>query len=282
MVVNGGTSIVAGMSDDEIDAAIGHLEAYGYCILRGRLRPEVAAAMAESFLTLHTSENAEFMHGAGEDYQTLFGMLNRDDRTWECAAHPDVQRVVQHFLGHSYRVVDCCSKPSWPGSPAQTLHVDSASGMQPILPVECPHLINGIWMLSDFTVENGCTRIVPISHRSRVSSPPFQESELIQPVEGKAGDMILWHGGAFHQAGPNTSTGSVRVGLNLGYCATWYNNWVEGGHQPLWPETYARMPEEMQALCTGIHATTNAATHEFIAVPRPPNGPATPGAVTHP
>ena len=191
------------------------------------------------------------MHQPGEDYQTLFGMLNRSPMVWECAAHPDVQKVVSHFLGEGgYRVVDCCSKPSWPGSPAQVLHADSASGMAVVLPPECPWLINGIWMLTDFTIENGCTRVVPMSHTSRLRTPPFQESPLIRPVrplhclpltfhglfnafqhlpstaqvEGKAGDLLLWHGGLFHQAGPNTSADQVRVGLNLGYNPTWSAN----------------------------------------------------------
>ena len=34
-------------------------------------------------------------------------------------------------------------------------------------------MINTIWMLTDFTIENGCTRVVPMSHRSGVFPPPF-------------------------------------------------------------------------------------------------------------
>ena len=59
----------------------------GYTVLEGRIMRELALEMAAAFLAHHTPDAAEDMHGAGDAYQTLFGMLNRDDRTWTCAAH---------------------------------------------------------------------------------------------------------------------------------------------------------------------------------------------------
>ena len=56
-------------------------------MLEGRIVRELALEMAAAFLAHHTPDAAEDMHGAGDAYQTLFGMLNRDDRTWTCAAH---------------------------------------------------------------------------------------------------------------------------------------------------------------------------------------------------
>jgi ectoine hydroxylase-related dioxygenase (phytanoyl-CoA dioxygenase family) len=68
------------------------------------------------------------------------------------------------------------------------LHVDSASHFNVVPPPECPWLINSIWMLTDFTVANGCTRVVPMSHRTRLKAPPpsidHQTSPLIRPLEG--------------------------------------------------------------------------------------------------
>ena len=102
------------LSDDEIAAAVEHLSTFGkhhhlrkvlydslaglcfhtddaaptgYTVLEGRIVRELALEMAAAFLAHHTPDAAEDMHGAGDAYQTLFGMLNRDDRTWTCAAH---------------------------------------------------------------------------------------------------------------------------------------------------------------------------------------------------
>jgi hypothetical protein len=38
---------------------------------------------------------------------------------------------------------------------------------------------------------------------------------------------------------------------------------VEGGHQPLWPETYARMPPRVQRLMVGLHGTYSTAVAMF-------------------
>jgi ectoine hydroxylase-related dioxygenase (phytanoyl-CoA dioxygenase family) len=116
-----------------------------------------------------------------------------------------------------------------------------------------PWMINTIWMLTDFTIENGATGVVPMSHRSRLRRPPpdiQSDSPLIKPVTGRAGSVMMWHGGLFHQARANTSS-QIRVGLNIACYPRWFNNWIEGGHQPLWPETYERMPEATQRLCPG-------------------------------
>ena len=51
---------------------------------------------------------------------------------------------------------------------------------------------------------------------------------------------------------PGNQSDHVRIGLNVAYYPPWFNNWIEGGHQPLWPETYERMPEDFRRLCPGL------------------------------
>ena len=234
-----------------VDEAIKHLEAFGYCVLPDRIPGDLARQMAERFIELVDDPQHAAAITGDEYYQSLFGMLNLDDRVWTCASHPDVLAVAQHFLGTHCRVVEACCKPTRPGAPPQGLHVDSA-GVFARVP-DVPWMINTIWMLSDFTAANGGTGIVPMSHTSRLKSPPPEvgpDSQLIKPIEGAAGSVLLWHGGAWHQARANTSE-EIRIGLNVAYYPRWFNNWIEGGHQPVWPETYQRMPEVYRALCPG-------------------------------
>ena len=197
-------------------------------------------------------------------YQTLFGMLNLDDRVWTCACHSDVVYIARHFVGPNCRVVEATSKPTWPGAPAQVLHVDSAGHFATVPDVSW--MINTIWMLTDFTEDNGATGVVPMSHRSRLKAPPPEitaDSPLIKPITGPAGSVIMWHGGLFHMVRPNRSN-QIRVGLNIAYYPRWFNNWIEGGHQPIWPETYARMPPEMKRLCPGLLGHTRAERYEAV------------------
>ena len=235
----------------DLKAAIDHLTIYGYCVLEDRIPEDLAQSMAERFLKLHADPKYQPYNTGDQYYQTLFGMLNLDDRVWTCASHPDTVAIAQHFLGPNCRVPDACSKPTWPDAPHGGLHVDSAGNFAEVPDV--PWMINSIWMLTEFTVENGATGVVPMSHRSRLKGPPpniTPDSPLIKPITGRPGTVMMWHGGLFHMASANTSN-QIRVGLNTGYCPRWFNTWVEGGHQPVWPETYARMPPEMQRLCLG-------------------------------
>ena len=236
----------------EVERAVEHLETYGYCLLENRIPEDLAGSMAERILELHADPECQGYNVGDKHYQTMFGMMNLDDRVWTCVSHPDTVAVAQHFLGPSFRVVEACSKPTWPGAPHQGLHIDSVGRFAKVPDV--PWMINSIWMLTDFTVENGATGVVPMSHRSRRKSPPREidpDSSLIKPVTGRAGSVMMWHGGLYHMARANTTTDQIRVGLNTAYYPRWFNNWVENNHQPIWPETYKRMPPEMKRLCPG-------------------------------
>ena len=237
----------------ELQDAVDHLLLYGYCILENRLPESMAREMADDFVRMHADAATDAHKHIQPGYETLFGMLNRDDRTWKCAFHPDTVAIARHILGNSCRVVEACCKPNWPGSQGQwPLHVDSVGSFAQV--PDFPWMINTIWMLSDFTRENGGTRIVPMSHGACLHRPPTElrpDDPSVKSVEGGAGSVLMWHAGVWHGSGPNVSEQDVRVGLNVAYYPRWLNNWIEGGHQPLWPETYERMPEEYRALCPG-------------------------------
>ncbi len=219
--------------------------------------------MARDLLLLHANPEYDRYKSDSLPYQTLFGMLNHDDRVWECAFHPDTVAIARHFLGERCRVVEACSKPNWPGFHGQwPMHVDSAGDFKDVPDV--PWMINTIWMLTDFTTENGATRVVPMSHHTRLKRPPDElevDDPVIRDITGRSGSVMMWHGGLFHGAGPNTGQ-EIRVGLNIAYYPRWMNNWVEGGHQPLWRGTYERMPEEYQALCVGKFGTERESEYE--------------------
>ena len=250
------------MTSPDTTEAVEHLDTYGYCLLPGLVPAELARGLADRCLELHAEERCRPFIVGDEHYQTLFGMLNLDDRTWPLAFHPAAVAVARHFLGPRCRVVEACSKPTWPGAPHQPLHVDSAGHFHQLPGV--PWMINSIWMLTDFTAENGATGVVPMSHRSGLRSPPPDldlDGPLVRTVTGAAGSLLMWHGGAFHMARANTGS-SVRVGLNVAYYPRWFNNWVENNHQPVWPETFARMPAEIRALCTGRQGRSRDEAYE--------------------
>jgi ectoine hydroxylase-related dioxygenase (phytanoyl-CoA dioxygenase family) len=80
-----------------------------------------------------------------------------------------------------------------PGFGQQGLHAD----WRPRQPGEPYAVLTLIWMLDDFTQDNGATRVVPGSHKS----PRAIDKKLAQPlarhprelvVTGAAGDMLVF------------------------------------------------------------------------------------------
>src|SRR5258708_34241700 len=71
--------------------------------------------------------------------------------------------------------------------------------------------------VTDFTEENGATRLVPGAHRSEHSPEYGAEFDWIA-AEMPKGSVLIWHGSLWHGGGANT-TREPRVGIAMNYCA---------------------------------------------------------------
>ncbi len=223
----------------------------GYCVLESIVPVAQAEAMTQRCYELHQDPaNLDLMQDPNDDlYQTLFGLANLDEATWEFAAHPAVLEVVRGVLETDARIGAICSKWVKPGSRAGGVHVDSTGDLPKRLP-ENPWLVNSMWMLSDFTEHNGATLIAPGSHTKRERPPRGfpPDDPMMKKITGPQGSVVLWHAGVWHANGANTSQNEQRMGLNISYYPVWWNMYREGGHQLVFPEVFARMPEEMKVL----------------------------------
>jgi ectoine hydroxylase-related dioxygenase (phytanoyl-CoA dioxygenase family) len=102
------------------------------------------------------------------------------------------------------------------GQAAQPFHCDDGSIPlpRPHIPIACP----AIWALTDFTVENGATRLVPGSHRFERIPRRREEPEVIVQAVMPAGSVLVYDGSLWHAGGTNQS-GRRRVGIVVNYCA---------------------------------------------------------------
>lgn len=102
-----------------------------------------------------------------------------------------------------------------PGEPAQIMHRDDD-----IWPISYDGevMLNAIWMLDDFTEENGATRVIPGSHKwPRVRHP--EPGEAIY-AEASAGSLLVFLGSTLHGGGANRSR-ATRHGILLSYRVAW-------------------------------------------------------------
>ena len=76
-----------------------------------------------------------------------------------------------------------------------------------------------MWALTEFTEENGATRVIPGTHKSE-RSPDYGATYDSIPAEMAQGSVLVWHGSLWHGGGANRSA-AVRVGIAMNYCAGW-------------------------------------------------------------
>jgi ectoine hydroxylase-related dioxygenase (phytanoyl-CoA dioxygenase family) len=80
-----------------------------------------------------------------------------------------------------------------------------------------PMVVNCMHMLTDFTVENGATRVVPTSHLTgRQPDQAIPHPVPTVAAERRAGTAVVFEGRTWHAAGQN-STGVPRLGVTAYY-----------------------------------------------------------------
>src|SRR5262249_22129181 len=105
-----------------------------------------------------------------------------------------------------------------PGEPAQAVHRDQwgfdfypwPKGYE----VQC----NTIWAMTDFTEENGATRVIPGSHL-HADRLEYKESDT-EPAEMEQGSVVFYSGALYHGGGGNYLN-ATRMGVNLKYGRSW-------------------------------------------------------------
>ena len=102
--------------------------------------------------------------------------------------------------------------------PAQLIHRDQwAFDFFPFprgYEVQC----NTLWAMTDFTAENGATRVIPGSHLYE-DKLEFGHDDC-EAAEMPAGSVFVYTGAVYHGGGANRSQ-ATRYGLNLTYARSW-------------------------------------------------------------
>lgn len=104
-----------------------------------------------------------------------------------------------------------------PGQGAQVLHRDRYAWDKHLSPEVEPQF-NTLWALTDFTKQNGATRVVPGSNHWKWQQEA--KADQICQAEMSRGSVLLYSGSVIHSGGENLSE-LARMGLNITYCLGW-------------------------------------------------------------
>jgi ectoine hydroxylase-related dioxygenase (phytanoyl-CoA dioxygenase family) len=203
-----------------------------------RLREELAP-----FIEATPPGRDEF---AGHNTRRTGGLIGRSQIARELIEHPlvlgatkQILHRARNFQLHLTQVISI-----GPGSEAQSIHRDQwAFDFFPFpkgYDVQC----NTIWAMSDFTEENGATRVIPGSNTAEDRLQfKLEDSE---PAEMQKGSVLFYTGSVYHGGGANRSD-TTRYGLNITYVVAWLRQ-EENQYLSVPREVCAELPESLLRL----------------------------------
>ncbi|MAV49762.1 MAG: phytanoyl-CoA dioxygenase [Hyphomonadaceae bacterium] len=173
------------------------------------------------------------------------GLLMRSQRCRELIAHADILDYSNAFLApycervqlHLTQIIRIR-----PGETVQPIHRDKWAWGKHLSHLE-PQF-NTIWALTDFTAENGATRVV--SGSTKWPDDQHATPDQITQAEMKAGSVLIYSGSVFHSGGENRSAGD-RIGINITYTLGWLRQ-EENQYLTCPPELAKTLPLELQEI----------------------------------
>jgi ectoine hydroxylase-related dioxygenase (phytanoyl-CoA dioxygenase family) len=147
------------------------------------------------------------------------GLAAKSSMCQSMIIHPSILGVMDHFLlkgcqGYHLNLTQAIQ--IGPGEPQQVIHRDDL--MFNFAHPEFEAMINTMWAVDDFTVENGATHVVPGSHKW----PLDRQAQPHEEVQGvmKRGSVLIWLGSLQHGGGANR-TKKPRMGVVHSYNLGW-------------------------------------------------------------
>jgi hypothetical protein len=207
----------ASASPDEICAALGD---DGCVVVDNVVRPEAMDEVARELRPFAENTPLGPDDFSGRRTRRTGGLIARSPKSRELVMHPVVLGATGKMLDHatSFQLHLTQIISIGPGEPAQTIHRDQwAFDFFPFprgYEVQC----NTIWAMTDFTAENGATRVIPGSNHFD-DKLRFTEADT-EPAEMSKGSVLFYTGSIYHGGGANRSK-EIRTGINITYNVSW-------------------------------------------------------------
>ena len=197
------------------------LDDQGFVVLPGAIEETLLRELRAAIHALFDHEGER----AGHEFRTeahahrLANLVDKGEVFRRAIALPSMLPLVGHVLGPRFKLSSLNARSADPHSDeGQPLHVD----MGAVPDADGFWVCNTVWMLDDFTPDNGATRLIPGSH-SWGTRPGDVLDDLVAPhpdevlLLGRAGSIAVmnshvWHGGTANR------TSAPRLAMHAFYC----------------------------------------------------------------
>ena len=229
--------------------ALADVDEFGYCMIAEAIDAATVNEVQERIREQAKAERDFGHHRIGQVQdvdginQWISTLINKGEIFEKLLMNPLIDPVIAHLLGDEFVLSDFSAHVVRPGAKALPLHIDqwwmptprlpgdpyarvsninrdnTVTGQPAVstLPINPPCVVNAFWSISDFTIENGATRLVPRSHLSGKQPPENTTEETYSiPLVAPAGTCTIWDGRTWHGAGANNSNGE-RYGVTSYY-----------------------------------------------------------------
>ncbi|QIH08029.1 MULTISPECIES: phytanoyl-CoA dioxygenase family protein [unclassified Pseudomonas] len=247
-------------SSDSVELVVENIKRDGGVIISDFVSEQTLLSLkAELDSYLNVTPSGVDPYFAGTQTRRVARIIGRSDTAIEVALSPlfleSARKILQtptHVWVGSNRVE---IEPDIQLSITQAIQIGPGQGLQPLHRDDATSLwrhpqygrearLQLMLAISDFTQENGATRVIPESHKWDDERMPTQEETVA--AEMKAGSALLWLGSVYHGGGANT-TERPRTGLTMAYDLAFLR--LEENHFLSIPiERVRQLPNEMQRL----------------------------------
>ena len=223
------------------------IEDQGYCIVEDAVDEDLMRKIRNAVTRLEDENDVQPRGTRAEGFATkrMYNLLAKAEVFWELPVHPNILPFAEHLLDEECLLSGTTCMHIGPGEVHQGLHSDD--GLVSVRRPRIPFMVTTIWAFTDFTEENGATRIVPGSHKFDHEPRKGEKVDHV-PAEMKAGSVLIVNGGTWHCGGANNTQDEWRLGVSVQYCQG-YLRQQQNQYYSLRPEVVKAMPERLAALC---------------------------------
>lgn len=198
----------------DLERALSELQTQGYTMLHGLIPEDQLVVLRDALDKVYRDEAHVPRQTAEPGCLRGYNLVRRSEAFRQALQQPEIVALAEALLGKDCILHSFESRSALPNGGQQSLHRD-----MPFVQ-NTPLSMNVVWMLDDFTAQNGATRVVPGSH-TRTEGPEHNrvyEDEVL--AIAPAGTLLLFNTMTWHGGGPNC-TDTLRRGFHVHYCRSW-------------------------------------------------------------
>lgn len=182
------------------------IEGQGYVVLPSLLTAAQAREARSHVLQLAQKHRKPDRISLAGERERVFGLIYQGEVFELMVQHPRVMEAIEAILGESMTLGGFSAHILHPGATNMGVHVDYPYwAMQPPFPAYPVLEVQVLWMVQDFTQDNGAPLLAPGSQKF-CNKPDLSQFETLgEKITGKAGSAIIYHGLCWHDTSVNNT-----------------------------------------------------------------------------